>query len=393
MKLLFAITVIVAFALADEFETNPQSIESDLLASASVESQNSQEFVQPTASRYSYVPPTPAPQKPWVPPNNYNPVNPSTQQNTYYPVQNDPPSANYNYQPENNNPYQTDSTSSWNKPIPNAPSNSWNQNQPQNSWNNQQNTWNNPQNTGNQNTWNKPQNTGNQNSWNKPQNSGSQNTWTNPQNTGTQNSWNKPQNTGNNWNTGNQNNWNNWNQNPTAAPSTTTPISIIKNEQILGDNGSYKYEYEIADGTHVAEEGFVKNPNTEQETIVKKGFYSYTGADGKIYSVTYWADETGFHAVGDHLPKPPPIPPAIQASIDQNAKEEAAKAEAEKNKPQQPQGYPQGQEPPKPIVPLQPVQTPIQTQYPQQIYYPHGQQQQTYYPQQQTYYPSQSYGK
>lgn len=176
-----------------------------------------------------------------------------------------------------------------------------------------------------------------------------------------------------------------------SSSSTTTPVSVIKNEQILGDNGSYKYEYEIADGTHVSEEGYATNVNTQEESIVKKGFYSFTGADGKVYTVTYWADDTGFHAEGDHLPKPHPIPPAIQASIDQNAKEEAAKAEEEKKKQQQQNiYYPQGQEPPKPLAPQQPIQPTPQPVYPQQVYYPP---QQTYYPPQNNYYPPQSYGK
>lgn len=78
-------------------------------------------------------------------------------------------------------------------------------------------------------------------------------------------------------------------------------------------NISYFSRYEIADGTHVGEEGYFTNPKTEDESLVKKGWYSYPGADGKVYTVHYWADHTGFHATGDHLPTPPPIPPAIQA--------------------------------------------------------------------------------
>lgn len=73
------------------------------------------------------------------------------------------------------------------------------------------------------------------------------------------------------------------------------------------------YRYEIGDGTHVSEEGYIKNPNTDNEIVVKKGFYSYKGADNKIYTVTYYADETGYHASGEHLPKSPPVPAAIQA--------------------------------------------------------------------------------
>lgn len=51
-----------------------------------------------------------------------------------------------------------------------------------------------------------------------------------------------------------------------------------------------------------------------------QGSYSYTGDDGKTYSVHYKADANGgFQAVGDHLPTPPPIPEAIQKSIALNA--------------------------------------------------------------------------
>lgn len=55
-----------------------------------------------------------------------------------------------------------------------------------------------------------------------------------------------------------------------------------------------------------------------------RGAYSYTGDDGQVYTVTYTADENGFHAQGAHLPTPPPMPEAIAKSLEQNAKDEAA---------------------------------------------------------------------
>ncbi|KOB73438.1 putative cuticle protein [Operophtera brumata] len=143
----------------------------------------------------------------------------------------------------------------------------------------------------------------------------------------------------------------------------------------------------IADGTWVGEEGYFTNPKKTEESLVKKGWYQYIGADGRTYTVTYWADHTGYHAYGEHLPTPPPIPPAIQASIDQNAREEAAKAEAEKNKPY----YPTTSRP----IYYDPPQEPQQPYYPpQQPYYPPQQTQQPYYPPQQPqqpYYPPQIY--
>lgn len=46
------------------------------------------------------------------------------------------------------------------------------------------------------------------------------------------------------------------------------------------------------------------------------GSYSYTGPDGVQYSVSYTADEEGFHPQGAHLPTPPPIPPEIQRGVE-----------------------------------------------------------------------------
>ena len=46
------------------------------------------------------------------------------------------------------------------------------------------------------------------------------------------------------------------------------------------------------------------------------GSFSYTGSDGVQYSITYTADEYGFHPQGAHLPTPPPIPPEIQRGVE-----------------------------------------------------------------------------
>jgi len=46
------------------------------------------------------------------------------------------------------------------------------------------------------------------------------------------------------------------------------------------------------------------------------GSFTYTGTDGVQYSITYTADEYGFHPQGAHLPTPPPIPPEIQRGVE-----------------------------------------------------------------------------
>lgn len=52
----------------------------------------------------------------------------------------------------------------------------------------------------------------------------------------------------------------------------------------------------------------------ESESV--SGSFSYTGPDGVQYSITYTADENGFHPQGAHLPTPPPIPPEIQRGVE-----------------------------------------------------------------------------
>ncbi|KAJ8947821.1 hypothetical protein NQ314_008544 [Rhamnusium bicolor] len=37
--------------------------------------------------------------------------------------------------------------------------------------------------------------------------------------------------------------------------------------------------------------------------------------EGKVISISYIADENGFHAVGDAIPTPPPVPIAIQRAL------------------------------------------------------------------------------
>ena len=68
--------------------------------------------------------------------------------------------------------------------------------------------------------------------------------------------------------------------------------------------------YEGENGIVLKEVGaqrfFSENPQHAGST--SSGFYSYPGDDGVDYSVNWYADESGFHAFGDHLPTPPPMP-------------------------------------------------------------------------------------
>lgn len=61
---------------------------------------------------------------------------------------------------------------------------------------------------------------------------------------------------------------------------------------------------ETSNGIVLEEVGTLKKvPNVEEMVATKEGSYSYSGPDGKTYTVHYTADESGFHPTGDHLPK------------------------------------------------------------------------------------------
>ncbi|XP_053964185.1 cuticular protein 47Eg [Anastrepha ludens] len=96
---------------------------------------------------------------------------------------------------------------------------------------------------------------------------------------------------------------------------TSEPIPIIRQEQEVNFDGSYKYSYETGNGIQAEEEGYLKNAGSEAEGQSAQGSFSYTSPEGVPIRITYLADENGFQPQGDHLPTPPPIPPAIQKAL------------------------------------------------------------------------------
>ena len=67
----------------------------------------------------------------------------------------------------------------------------------------------------------------------------------------------------------------------------------------------HSFSVETSDGKSASEQGVLKNVGTENEAISVTGQFSYIGADGVTYLVTYIADENGFQPQGAHLPVPP----------------------------------------------------------------------------------------
>lgn len=54
--------------------------------------------------------------------------------------------------------------------------------------------------------------------------------------------------------------------------------------------------YELDNGQIFSEAGELKTIG-DQQAVVKSGAYSFVGADGITYWVTYTADENGFHPI------------------------------------------------------------------------------------------------
>lgn len=68
----------------------------------------------------------------------------------------------------------------------------------------------------------------------------------------------------------------------------------------------YYCRAESSDGTTRHEVGKVTDIGVEYPAVIVHGSFSWTDeTDGKVYTVSYVADEFGYHPVGDHLPALP----------------------------------------------------------------------------------------
>ncbi|EDX09419.1 larval cuticle protein 65Ag1 [Drosophila simulans] len=80
-------------------------------------------------------------------------------------------------------------------------------------------------------------------------------------------------------------------------------VQILRQDSTVEADG-YKYSYGLSDGTSKDEQGELKSIGPDEQAIVARGEFSYTGPDGVVYSVSYVADENGFQPQGSHLPVP-----------------------------------------------------------------------------------------
>ncbi|XP_049869401.1 pupal cuticle protein 20-like [Pectinophora gossypiella] len=95
-------------------------------------------------------------------------------------------------------------------------------------------------------------------------------------------------------------------------------IPILSYQNVNDGNGNYRYSYETGNGISAHESGSPRAPGPEGPAVTADGGFSYRAPDGQQISLSYTADENGFHPTGSHLPTPPPIPDAILKSLQFN---------------------------------------------------------------------------
>ncbi|KAL4717963.1 hypothetical protein ACJJTC_013002 [Scirpophaga incertulas] len=89
-------------------------------------------------------------------------------------------------------------------------------------------------------------------------------------------------------------------------------------ENVNSGDGNYRFSYDTPTGISAHENGSPRAQGPDGPAVTAEGGFSFRTPEGQQVSLTYTADENGFHPVGSHLPTPPPIPEAILRSIEFN---------------------------------------------------------------------------
>ena len=111
----------------------------------------------------------------------------------------------------------------------------------------------------------------------------------------------------------------------------TEPIAIIR--QVINSptaDPESNHSFESENGIKQEAEVTMKRVD-DSDVAVMRGSYEYIGADNNVYTVDWFADETGFHASAPHLPQSvvpnhPEVAAAVRAQLAFAAEEDAAAA-------------------------------------------------------------------
>lgn len=94
------------------------------------------------------------------------------------------------------------------------------------------------------------------------------------------------------------------------------PIAILSQSRSELPDGSYKSEFETANGIKEEVEVKIKVINETTSIPVVKGHVSWVAPDGSLQEFSYTADENGYKAEGPILPVAPEIPRAIAQALE-----------------------------------------------------------------------------
>ncbi|EDW05996.1 endocuticle structural glycoprotein SgAbd-8 [Drosophila mojavensis] len=92
-----------------------------------------------------------------------------------------------------------------------------------------------------------------------------------------------------------------------GAAARQAQIPIVRSDYQSDTSGNYNFGFDTGNGIHRDETGEFKG-GWPHGSLGVRGSYSYTGDDGKQYTVNYKADKNGFQAEGAHLPTSPSLP-------------------------------------------------------------------------------------
>ncbi|XP_044742808.1 flexible cuticle protein 12-like [Chrysoperla carnea] len=87
-----------------------------------------------------------------------------------------------------------------------------------------------------------------------------------------------------------------------AKPVEDKNVEVVRYDNDNIGVGGYDVNVELSDGQARSEHAEVVNAGTDEQFLRVTGQFKYF-FDGVEYLVKYYADDTGFHAEGAHLPK------------------------------------------------------------------------------------------
>ncbi|CAH2227637.1 jg10129, partial [Pararge aegeria aegeria] len=99
------------------------------------------------------------------------------------------------------------------------------------------------------------------------------------------------------------------------TPNSQVPI-VRSDYELNPEGNTYKFAYQTGNDIYAQAEGIVRTISNDEAVHEVRGSYSYLSPDGTPVEVTYTAGPEGFVASGSHLPVGPPIPEAIQRSLE-----------------------------------------------------------------------------